>query len=142
MVNISWQKKQDEWNAYWQQVKEENGFKHCTPKKLKLDGKYTKLLKAYAKLFGLRHSIEWSKTTFGLGLEVGLTVKNEWYHSGLDVFVEGQVAYVSSMREYTQDAREDTIEVFSEKILKGTFGPRRYIMSFKGGDCERLVGIG
>ena len=135
-------KKDKEWNAYWKRVKDENGFKHCTPEKLKLDGKYTKLLKAYAKFFGLVHEVEWSKTTFGLGLEVSVSVKNKWYHSALEVFKEGQVAYVSSMRKYTQDAREDTVEEFSKKILLGTFGEGRYIESMHGGDCLMFVGNG
>ena len=50
-------KKDQEWNAYYDKVKEENGFKQCTPEKLKLDGKYTKLLKAFSELFGLEHEI-------------------------------------------------------------------------------------
>jgi len=135
-------KRQQEWDAYWERVQDENGFKHCTPDKLKLDGEYAKLLKAYAKLFNLVHEVEWSKTTFGLGLEVSVSVKNKWYHSALNVCKEGQVAYVSSMREYTQDAREDTVEEFSKKILEGTFGEGRYIQSLHGGDCVRLVGNG
>lgn len=131
--------KEAEWNAYQKRVKEENGFKHCTPDKLKLDGRYTKILKAFAELYGLVHAIEWSKTTFGLGLEVSVSVKNKWYHSSLDVFEEGQVAYVSSMREYTQDAIEDTIEHFSKKIVVGLFGERRWIKSMNGGDCLRFA---
>ena len=133
-------KKDQEWNAYYDKVKEENGFKQCTPEKLKLDGKYTKLLKAFSELFGLEHEIAQSKTTFGLGIEVSITVKNKWYHSAIEVFKEGCVAYVSSMREYIQNAREDAIEELSEKILKGTFGEGRYIMSIKGGDCVTLYG--
>ena len=129
-----------EWNDYWKEVRAKNGFKYCTPDKLKLDGKYTKLLKAYAELFGLVHNVEWSKSTFGLGLEVSVSVKNKWYHSALDVFKEGQVAYVSSMREYTQDARENTVEEFSKKILEGTFGEGRYIQSLHGGDCVQFIG--
>lgn len=112
------------------------------PKQLKLDGKYTKLLKAYALLFSLEHSIEWGKTNFGLGLEVSVTIKNEWYHSILDVFKDGCIPYVSSMREYTQDAREDTVEEFSKKIIEGTFGENLYIKSMKGGDCVKFVGNG
>ena len=134
--------KETEWNAYWKKVKEENGFKHCTPDKLKLDGRYTKILKAFAELYGLVHVVEWSKTTFGLGLEVSVIVKNKWYHSSLDVFKEGQAAYVSSLREYTQDAMEDTVEHFSKKIAVGLFGEGRYIKSMKGGDCLRFVGKG
>ena len=131
-----------EWNAYWDNVKEQNGFQHCLPEQLKLDGKYTKLLKAYAELFGLVHEVEWSKTTFGLGLEVSVSVKNEWYHSALNICKEGQVAYVSSMREYTQDAREDTVEEFSKKILEGTFGEKLHLQSLHGGDCVRFIGNG
>ena len=134
--------KEAEWNAYWKQVREENCFKRCRPEQLMLDGYYTKLLKAFADLFGLEHEVAWSKTTFGLGLEVSVSVKNKWYHSALDVFKEGQIAYVSSMREYTQDANPDTIEEFSKKIVLGTFGEKRYIKSMKGGDCDMYVGNG
>ena len=117
-------------------------FKHCKPEQLILDGYYTKLLKAFADLFSLEHEVAWSKTTFGLGLEVSVSIKNKWYHSALDVFKEGQIAYVSSMREYTQDANPDTIEEFSKKIVLGTFGEKRYIKSMKGGDCDMYVGNG
>ena len=134
--------KDTEWNAYWKQVREENCFRRCRPEQLILDGYYTKLLKAFAELFGLEHEVAWSKTTFGLGLEVSVSVKNKWYHSALDVFKEGQIAYVSSMREYTQDANPDTIEEFSKKIMLGTFGEKRYIKSMKGGDCDMYVGNG
>ena len=135
--------KQDvNWNSYWKRVQDENCFKHCRPEQLKLDGYYTKLLKAYSQLFGLKHKVEWSKTNFGLGLEVSVSVKNKWYHSGLMVFKEGCVAYVSNMREYTQDANPDTIEEFSKKIIQGTFGEKRYIQSLHGGDCVRFVGNG
>ena len=134
--------KETEWNAYWKQVREENCFRHCKPEQLILDGYYTKLLKAFADLFGLEHEVAWSKTTFGLGLEVSVSIKNKWYHSALDVFKEGQIAYVSSMREYTQDTNPDTIEEFSKKIMLGTFGEKRYIKSMKGGDCDMFVGNG
>ena len=134
--------KDTEWNAYWQQVREENCFKHCRPEQLILDGYYTKLLKAFADMHHLMHEIVWSKTTFGLGLEVSVSIKNKWYHSALDVFEDGSVGYVSSMREYTQDANPDTIEEFSKKIMLGTFGEKRYIKSMKGGDCDMYVGNG
>ena len=131
--------KDDEWNAYWQQVREENCFKHCRPEQLILDGYYTKLLKAFADMHHFIHEIMWSKTTFGLGLEVSVSIKNKWYHSALDVFNEWQVAYVSSMREYTQDANPDTIEEFSKKIVRGTFGEKRCIKSMKGGDYAMFI---
>ena len=134
--------RETQWNAYQKQVSEENCFRHCKPDQLILDGYYTKLLKAFANLFGLEHEVAWSKTTFGLGLEVSVSVKNKWYHSALDVFKEGQIVYVSSMREYTQDANPDTIEEFSKKIVLGTFGEKRYIKSMKGGDCDMYVGNG
>ena len=134
--------KEAEWNAYWKQVREENCFRRCRPEQLILDGHYTRLLKAFADLFSLEHEISWSKTTFGLGLEVSVYVKNKWYHSALDVFEEGQIAYVSSMREYTQDADPATPEIFSKKIVLGLFGEGRYIRSFKGGDCMRLASNG
>ena len=129
----------DEWNAYWQQVREENCFKHCRPEQLILDGYYTKLLKAFADMHHLIHEIMWSKTTFGLGLEVSVSIKNKWYHSALDVFKEGQVGYVSNMREYTQDARAETVEELSKKIVIGLFGEGRYLQSLHGGDCLRFV---
>ena len=134
--------KEAEWNAYQKQIREENCFRHCRPEQFILDGYYTKLLKAFADLFGLEHEVAWSKTTFGLGLEVSVSVKNKRYHSALDVFKEGQIAYVSSMREYTQDANPNTIEDFSKKIMLGTFGEKRYIKSMKGGDCDMYVGNG
>ena len=134
--------KETKWNAYWKQVREENCFKHCRPEQLILDGYYTKLLKAFADMHHLIHEIIWSKTTFGLGLEVSVSVKNKWYHSALDVFEDGRVGYVSSMREYTQDAKAETIEEFSKKIMLGTFGEKRYIKSMKGGDCDMYVGNG
>ena len=135
-------RKDAEWNAYWKQAGEENCFKRCRPEQLMLDGYYTKLLKAFADLFGLEHEVAWSKTTFGLGLEVSVSIKNKWYHSALDVFKEWQIAYVSSMREYTQDANPNTIEEFSKKIVLGTFGEKRCIKSMKGGDCDMYVGNG
>ena len=130
--------KDAEWNAYWKQAREENCFRRCMPEQLILDGYYTKLLKAFADMHRLTHEIAWTKTTFGLGLEVSVSVKNKWYHSALDVFEEGQIAYVSSMREYTQDADPSTLEIFSKKIVLGLFGEGRYIRSFKGGDCMKL----
>lgn len=134
--------KEAKWNAYWKQVREENCFRHCRPEQLILDGYYTKLLKAFADMHHLTHEIAWSKTTFGLGLEVSVSIKNKWYHSALDVFKEGQAAYVSSMREYTQDADPATPEIFSKKIVLGLFGEGRYIRSFKGGDTVRFAGNG
>lgn len=134
--------KEAEWNAYWKQVREENCFRHCRPDRLILDGYYTKLLKAFADMHRLTHKIAWTKTSFGLGLEVSVYVKNNWYHSALDVFEEWQDAYVSSMREYTQDADPATPEFFSKKIVLGLFGEGRYIRSLKGGDCMRLASNG
>lgn len=123
-----------EFEAYMHNCKEANGFKHCKPEQLQLDGYYTKLLKAFCQLFKLEHHITWSKTNFGLGLEVAVYVKTSQYESAIDVFKEGQVAYVSSMREYTQDASPTTPEEFSKKIVEGLFGEGRYLKSMKGGD--------
>lgn len=136
---IDWEKRNREWNDFWKEVRAKNAFMHCTPKQLVLNGRYTKILKAFAELYGLKHEVEWSKTTFGLGLEVSVTVKNKWYHSALDVFKDGCVAYVSSMREYTQDAKAETIEEFSKKIMLGLFGEGRYLKSLHGGDCVQFV---
>ena len=134
--------KETKWNAYWKQAREENCFRRCRPEQRIIDGYYTKLLKAFADLFGLEHEVAWSKTTFGLGLEVSVSVKNKWFNSALDVFKEGQAACVSNMREYTQDAYPATPEIFSKKIVLGLFGEGRYIRSFKGGDCMRFTGDG
>ena len=134
--------KDADWNAYWKPTRKENCFRRCRPEQLILDGYYAKLLKAFADLFGLEHEVAWSKTTFGLGLELSVSIKNKWYHSALNVFEEGQIAYVSSMRKYTQDANPNTIEEFSKKIVLGTFGEKRYIKSMKGGDCDMYVGNG
>lgn len=99
---------------------------------LKLDGQYAKLLKAFAELHELKYHVTCSQTNFGLGLEVNVNAEMKCGESSLDVFKEGQVAYVASMREYTQTAREDSVEAMSKKILHGTFGDGRYIKSFKG----------
>ena len=107
---------------------------YCKPKQLKLDGKYTKLLKAFALAYNLKHSIEWSKTNFGLGLEVEVFVETRQFQSSLGVFEYGKIAYVSEMRKYTQNAQEDTIECFSKQIIEGICKENRYMESFKGGD--------
>ena len=65
---------------------------------------------------------------------MSVSIKNRWFSSALDVFEEGQAAYVSSMREYTQDAYPATPEIFSKKMVLGLFGEDRYIRSFKGRD--------
>ena len=99
---------------------------------LKLDGKWTKLLKAFAVMFGLEHAVEVGDDY----VRVDVLVKNEWYESILDVFEEGRVACVSSMSEfgYWREGQEDIVDTFSKKIIEGTFGERRYIKSMKGGD--------
>ena len=99
---------------------------------LKLDGKWTKLLKAFAVMFGLEHVVEVGDNY----VRVDVFVKNEWYESILDVFEEGKVACVSSMAEfgYWREGQEDIVNTFSKKILEGTFGERRFIRSMKGGD--------
>ena len=107
----------------------------------KLDGKYTKLLKAYAKLFGLKHSINVDSDFDLSGLEVELYVKTKWYESILDVFEEGKVAYVSNMKKYIWNAQEGDVERLSKDIIEGTFGQKRYIQSMHGGDCI-LAGTG
>ena len=88
-LNSCLAKKDIEWESYWKKQKEENCFKHCRPEQLVLDGLYTKLLKAFADLYCLEHEVVWSKTNFGLGLEVSVSIKNKWYHSALSVFKKG-----------------------------------------------------
>ena len=100
---------------------------------LKLDGKWTKLLKAFAVMFGLEHVVEVGEDDY---VRVDVFVKNEWYESVLDVFKEGRVAYVSPMSEigfFQKEEQEDIIDAVSKKILEGTFGEGRYIKSMKGG---------
>ena len=99
---------------------------------LKLDGKWTKLLKAFAMLFDLEHVVKVGNTYF----RVDVFVKNEWYESVLDVFEEGRTAYVSSMSQisfFQKEEQEDIVDAMSKEILEGTFGERRYIRSMKGG---------
>ena len=144
IINIykNWKKKKQKtkskqnssFERYMQRCKDENCFKHCKPEQLILSGKYTKLLKAFAIAYGLKHSIEWSETNFGLGLEVEVFVETKQFQSGLDVFEHGKIAYVSEMRKYTQDAQEDTVESFSKQIIEGLCKENRYMKSFKGGD--------
>ena len=103
--------------------------------KFKLDGKWSKLLKAFAKLFNLEHSVKCKFNGYSTSLEVEVFVKNRFYESILNVFEKGRVAYVSNMRMYTSQAEEYDVERFSRQILEGTFGKDRYVASMKGGDC-------
>lgn len=125
---------QGEFEACMHNCKEANCFKCCKPERLVLDGYFTKLLKAFCQLFKLEHRITWSKTNFGLGPEVADYVKSKQHESAIEVFKEGQVAYASSMREYTQDAGPSTPEEFNKKIVEGLFGEGRYLKSIKDGD--------
>lgn len=110
----------------------------------KLDGEWTKLLKAFAELFGLQYTLECSFQEYSPcpSLDIDVWVKTEYYDSVLFVFEYGKVAYVSSMREWKPNPSEDDVENLSKKILEGTFGDGRYIRSMKGGDCVRLIGNG
>lgn len=121
-------KKRSSWPPYC-----DPAFKRCRPEKLILDGRYTKLLAAFAKLMKLEHKIVWSKTNFGLGLAVSLFARTDLWDSALDVFERGKQGYVSTMSEYTQDALPSTPEDFSKKILSGVFGANRYIKAMKSG---------
>lgn len=108
--------------------------------KLELDGKFTKLLKAYALLLELEHTIECRDSAFGVGLSINLYAKTKWYDSVVDVFEEGKLAYVSSLCQYrtcvdaylAEDIAKE-IEALSKKMLLETFGERRYLKSMKGG---------
>lgn len=107
----------------------------CAPAELKLNGPFTKILAAFCQLEDLKLEVEWSDTNFGLGLEVAAICKMPYNgESILDVRKEGCVAFVSSSREYTQDADEDSVEEFCKKILEGFIGEKKTIESFKGGD--------
>lgn len=108
----------------------------------KIDGKYAKLLKAYAELFNLQHSVKCGQRPYmnSTELEVSLYVKTPWYESVIDVFAIGRRAYVSSMRKYICYATEDDVERLSKEIIEGTFGENYYIKSMKGGDCLTIYG--
>lgn len=98
-------------------------------------GKWTKLLRAFAALYGLEHTIQ----VDGEGnVAVDVIVKNDWYSSVIDVFEEGRLAYVSSLSKYVfadeSKSIESIVEAASKEILEGTFGERRYLKSMKGGD--------
>ena len=103
--------------------------------KFKIDGFYAKLLVAYSKLLNLIHSANYQDG----GLLVDVYVKTRWYESVLDVYKEGCIPHVSSMREYVPSAKEDDVEKVSKKIVEGTFGDGRYIKSFKGGDGYMVI---
>ena len=113
--------------------------KHIDASKLKLDGKFTKLLKAYAKLLGLKHSIKHGTSCFELAVEVEVYAKTRWYESSLAVYDTCSGVIISDMREYLPDANEDSIEQLSKKILEGTFGKDKSIKSFKGGDSFTII---
>lgn len=98
-------------------------------------GKYAKLLSAYAKLLGLVVKVE----TDNALVIVDVYVKTRWYDSIVDVFKEGCVAYVSNMRQLAYDPHEGAVEELCKKILEGTFGERRYLMSMKGGDGYQVA---
>lgn len=98
-------------------------------------GKWTKLLRAFAALYGLEHTI---KVDDEGNVAVDVIVKNDWYSSVIDVFEEGRLAYVSSLSKYVfadeSKSVESIVEAASKEILEGTFGERRYLKSMKGGD--------
>ena len=106
-----------------------------------LDSKYTKILKAFANAHGLKHRVQYCKREYHsrISLEVNVFLENRYFQSALDVFKHGQIAYVSSMREYTPDAQEDHVEYFSQKIINGLIGEGRYIKSLKGGDGYMVI---
>ena len=101
---------------------------------LKLDGKYTKLLKAFANAYGLKHLVKLDETGVVPSLEVEVFVETRQFQSILDVFEHGKIAYVSSMRKYTTNIQEDTIEKISKEIIDGICKPNRYMKSMKGGN--------
>ena len=98
-------------------------------------GKYAKLLSAYAKLVGLTMEVKADNVL----ATVDVYVRTRWYDSVVDVFKEGRVAYVSSMRQIASNLHEGTVEELCKKILEGTFGERRYLMSMKGGDGYQIT---
>ena len=114
--------------------------------KLELDGKFTKMLKAYAQLFGLEHCIECYATAFGLRICITLFARTKWYDSIVDVFEEGKTAYVSSLFQSKLCAESSIrdlaveIEMLSKSILLDAIGERRYLKSMKGGGV--MLGTG
>lgn len=103
-------------------------------------GKWTKLLKAFAVLYGLEHTI---KVNDRGDVIVNVIVKNARYSSAIDVFEEGQLAHVSSLSNYIfagTKPLEDAIEAASKEILEGTFGEGRYLMSVNHALSGRQIG--
>ena len=103
-------------------------------------GKWTKLLKAFALLYSLEHSI---KVDDEGNVAINVIVKNVWYESVIDVFEDGKVAYVSSLSKYifaSAKPLEDVVEAASKEILEGTFGEGKYLESMKGGGYQILSG--
>lgn len=104
-------------------------------------GKYTKLLKAFAVLYGLEHTI---KVDDRGNVAVDVIVENDLYSSVINVFEEGRIAYVSSLSKYVfadkSKSIESIVEAASKEILEGTFGEGRYLKSFKGGGYRVLSG--
>jgi len=98
-----------------------------------LDGRYTKLLAAYARLLGMEYHVRRSKTRAGLGTVAELTARTRYWESAVDVFERGRVACVSSMREYACDAGPDFVEASSRKMLGEALGENKYIRAVKGG---------
>lgn len=113
---------------------------HETCNALVCSRKWTKLLKAFAMLYGLEHMI---KVDDEGNVVINVIVKNAWYESVIDVFEEGRIACVSSLSKYifaSAKPLEDVVEAASKEILEGTFGEGRYLESMKGGGYQFLSG--
>ena len=105
----------------------------CTADYPALDGYYTKLLAAYARLLGMEYRVRRFKTHLGLGIEAALTVKTQYWESAVDVFERGRVACISNLMEYAYNAGRDFVETSSRKMLGEALGENKYIRAMKGG---------
>lgn len=94
---------------------------------------YTEMFKKWAKLFGLKHSVTWSQSTFGPALEVKAIAVTPMFESAMDICEVGKIVHVDQLRRYKQGAVETDVEKLSRQILESTFGENRYVQSFKGG---------
>ena len=101
---------------------------------------YENLLRAYCRLLGLEFEAMPVETPVD-GLVVSVYAKTGFGESALDVFEYGKAACVSSMREYKPGAGPGDTERMCRRILEGTFGGNRYILSMKPIVVERKDGV-
>lgn len=100
---------------------------------IKLDGHYTKLLKAFASANGLAYRVGWYTAINGISiaLDVCAVVGNQL--SAIDVFENGQVASVGLLSRHCTKWDSNIVEDLSKEICETIVGPSKYLKSMKGG---------